>query len=290
MKVSGREIADRILTRLKQEIVAKKLKASLAIILAGEDPASEIYVSYKLKVAKEIGIEANVFRFSSGQFKECTQKISALNLDDTVSGIIIQYPVFTNWNFEELLHQVSTNKDVDGFLSNSPFLGATALGIWEMLREFANIEGFSKTEDFLTGKRVVLIGKGRAAGKPTMQLLESKHISYMLVDSKTNNPDQIIKSADVVISASGQKNIVNGHNIKAGSYIIGVGVGREEIAGEQKTFGDINEEEISQKAKLYCPTIGGIGPLTIACLLKNVVNAACLFENKKVKSPHGLHG
>lgn len=274
MKVSGRAIADRILTSLKQEITEGELQPNLAIILAGEDPASEIYVRYKLKAAKEIGIEANLFRFSSDQHQECIQKISELNSDNAISGVIIQYPVFTNWNFEELLRQVSANKDVDGFLPNSPFFGATALGIWEMLERFANLEGFSNTKDFLSTKKVVLIGKGRAAGKPTMRLFESKGIEYVLIDSKTKNPDEIIKSADVIISASGKKHIVSGSNIKIGSYVIGVGVGREEIASEQKTFGDINEEEISQKAKLYCPTIGGIGPLTIACLLMNVVKAS----------------
>lgn len=274
MKVSGREIADKILTDLKQEIIRGNLKPNLAIILAGEDPASEIYVSYKIKAAHSIGIEANIYKFTQDQNDKALETLKALNTDHTVSGIIIQYPVFRSWDFEELLQTLDPKKDVDGFLPSSPFFGATALGIWEMLGEFAKVESFKSTEDFLKDKKIVLIGKGRAAGKPTMRLFGNKSIEYTLIDSKTQNPDEIIRSADIVISASGKKHIINGSNIKTGSYIIGVGVGKEEIEGEQKTFGDINEEEISQKAKLYCPTIGGIGPLTVACLLKNVVEVA----------------
>ncbi len=283
MKVSGKEVANTILEDLKQKIAHENLKPNLAIIFASLDVASEIYVNNKVKAAAEIGVEANIYRFDQNQQAQCIQEIEQLSNDEQTSGIIIQYPVFPTWNFEELLGKVDLKKDVDGFLPNSPFLGATALGVWAMLREFAHLEGYKMAEEFLKQKNVVLIGKGRAAGKPTMRLFERKGIKYTLIDSKTENPDEIIKNADVVISATGRKNIVNGENIKTGSYIIGVGVGREEIAGENKqslrpnglkTYGDINEAEIAEQAKLYCPTIGGIGPLTIACLLKNVVSAA----------------
>lgn len=274
MKVSGKEVAGRILEDLKQKIAHENLKPNLAIIFASNDPASEIYINNKVKAAAEIGVEAVIYQFSQDQQAACIQKIESLSLDQKTSGIIIQYPVFPTWNFEELLGKVTPQKDVDGFLSNSPFLGATALGVWEMLREFAHIEGYRMAEEFLKEKKVVLIGKGRAAGKPTMRLFERKGIKYTLIDSKTENPDEIIKDADVVIAATGRKNIVNGQNIKDGSYIIGVGVGREEIDGQKHIYGDIKEEEIAEKAKLYCPTIGGIGPLTIACLLKNVVAAS----------------
>ncbi len=267
MKISGRDLADRILISLKQEIIDKKLRPILAIILAGEDPASEIYVSYKIKAAKEIGVQADLYRFSKDQYQKCAEKIGLLSADNLVSGIIIQHPVFPDWDFDQLLQQVNLKKDVDGFLSNSPFLGATALGIWEMLGEFAKIEGFKKTEDFLQNKKIVLLGKGRAAGKPTMRLFANKEVKFTLIDSKTQSPDEIIKSADVVISCTGKEHIIRGESVKQGSYIIGVG-------GK-----DVHEAEIAGKARLYCPNIDGIGPLTVACLLRNVVLSA-----------HGLHG
>ncbi len=273
MKVSGRDLAQKILEDLKTDISQNNLKPGLAIILAGSDPSSEIYVNRKIEKASEIGISAELLRFSENEREKVLEKIDELNRDPSVSGIIVQYPVYSGWDFEEISQKVSPEKDVDGFTANSPFFGATALGVWEMLKEFAKIEGLS-IEDFLAGKKIVILGKGRAAGGPTIKLLKSKGYNPEIVDSKTQNPDEIIKTGDMVISATGKKHIVNGSNIKEGSDVIGVGVGREDIDEQQKTFGDINEKEVSEKAKLYSPTIGGIGPLTVACLLKNVTESA----------------
>ena len=139
---------------------------------------------------------------------------------------------------------------------------ATALGVWEMLTAFSLHEGFKKTEDFLKDKKIVLIGKGKAAGGPTFRLLEKKGFKVEVVEKDTKNPNSIIKKGDVVISATGVKNIVNINNLKKGAYVVGVG------------YGDLNEEEVSKIAKLYNPNIGGIGPLTIVSLLKNVVKSA----------------
>lgn len=283
MKISGKEVAEGILKKLKQEIQTanaeqkNNLKPGLAIILAGEDPSSRIYVNSKIKTARKIGIDVRLFEFSKDEKEKVLKTIQRLNNNKDVHGIIIQYPVYENWNFEELAQNINPKKDVDGFLKDSPFRGATALGVWEMLKAFASIEGFKNVEDFLKDKNVVLLGKGRTAGGPTRNLLTEKGINFTLIDSKTENPNQIIKNADVIISATGKKNIINGSNTKIGAYVIGVGVGKE---GGQ-VYGDINEEEVSKVAKLYCPTIGGIGPLTVACLLRNVVESS---KKEKVKS------
>lgn len=274
MKVSGKEIAQAILEKLQQEIKKEKLKPSLAIILAGNNPASRIYVKNKIKTAEKIGVEAKLYEFSENEYDKCLGSIDKLNNDSKIHGIIVQYPVYDSWNFDELVLKVNPKKDVDGFLKDSPFRGATALGVWEMIGAFAKIEGFADATDFLKDKKVVLLGKGKTAGGPIRDLLQDEKVIFSLIDSKTENPDEIIKQADVLISATGKKNIISGNKIKNGCYVIGVGVGKETIDQEEKIYGDINEEEISQKAKLYCPTIGGIGPLTIACLLRNVVEAA----------------
>ncbi len=271
MKISGKEIAQRLLEDLKRDIQQNNLHPSLAIILAGSDPSSEIYVANKIKAASDIGIDANLYRFSQDQNQACLERIKQLNSDPKVNGIIVQYPIFEGWNFDEISSKVDPQKDVDGFVPGSPFFGATALGVWEMLKEFANIEGFLSAEEFLKGKKIVILGKGRAAGGPTIKLLRSKGFKPTIVDTKTENPQEEIKSGDVVISATGRKHIINGSNIKDETYVIGVGVGKGD---DGKTFGDINQKEVGEKAKLYCPTIGGIGPLTVACLLKNVVESA----------------
>lgn len=269
-KVSGKEVAEAILKDLEVEIKSKKLKPFLAIILAGDNPSSRIYVKNKIKKAKQIGIDAKLFEFSKNQFHKCLQTIKKLNIDKKVHGIIVQYPVYKEWNFDELVSKINLRKDVDGFSQASTFRGATALAVWEMLSAFAKKEGFKKTEKFLKGKKIVCLGKGKTAGGPTIKLLQQKGFEPVVVDSKTEERDKVIKSGDVVISATGKKNIINGQNAKLGSFVIGVGVGKE----DGRIYGDINEEQVAKKAKLYCPTIGGIGPLTVACLLRNVVEAS----------------
>lgn len=273
-KVSGKEVAEEILQNLEKEVAQNNLTPSLVIILAGNDPASRIYVNNKIKTAERVGVDAKLFEFGPNEKEKVLQTIQRLNADNIVNGVIIQYPVYEDWNFEELAQNIDPKKDVDGFLAGSPFKGATALGVWEMLYAFAKKMGFKKAEDFLKGKNVVLLGKGRTAGGPTRDLLTQKGIELTLIDSKTENPNQIIKKADVIISATGKKHIISGEKIKSGSYVIGVGVGKEIINNQEKIYGDIEEKSVSEKAKLYCPTIGGIGPLTVACLLRNVVESA----------------
>ena len=274
MKVSGREVADAILNKLEKEIKEKNLKPSLAIILAGNDPSSKIYVTNKIKTADKIGIQAKRYEFSEEELDKCLTMLDKLNEDLSVNGIIIQHPVFPSWNYDELLNNLNPQKDVDGFLPNSPFSGATALGVWEMLTAFAEIEGFKKTDDFLRDKKIVVLGKGKAAGGPITRLLESKGYEVLSIVKETENPTPIIRSGDIIISATGAKNIINKTNLKPGAYVIGVGVGKEIVDRQEKTYGDINEEDVAEIAKLYCPTIGGIGPLTIVSLLKNVVKSA----------------
>lgn len=273
MKVSGKIVADKILQNLRTEIEQKNLHPHLVIILAGNNPASKIYVTNKIKAAESIGVKATLLEFAETEQNKFLKVLEGLNSDPEVQGVIIQYPVYDSWDFESLIQKINPEKDVDGFLPDSPYFPATALGIWEMLGAFAETEGYVSVEEFLKGKKIVNLGKGRTAGGPAIRLIREKGFETTVIDSKTQNPNEIIKQADVIISATGIKNIINGSNIKDGAYVIGVGIGREDIDGESKIYGDINEEEVAVKAKLYCPTIGGIGPLTIACLLKNVVEA-----------------
>lgn len=281
MKVSGKEVADVISKKLVSQVEKLPTKPALAIILAGDDPSSRIYVNNKIKRAEQIGIKTQLFEFSENQFEKALQTIKKLNADKSIHGIIIQYPIFKTWNFDDLISQVDPKKDVDGFLEDSPFRGATALGVWEMLTAFAYLEGFKTTEDFLKGKNIVVLGRGKTAGKPIRELLESKGAEVEVVNSKTENPSEVVKNGDVIISATGVKNIINKTNLKKGSFVIGVGVGKEEVEGKSKIYGDINEEEVSEIAKLYCPTIGGIGPLTIVSLLKNTIEASKAISDKK---------
>lgn len=274
MKVSGKEVAEAILKKLEKEIQNNNLHPGLAIILANKTEASRIYVRNKIKAAKRIGIKTRLYEFSQEEKEEVLNTIKRLNEDDSIHGIIVQYPTYQEWNFDELEQSINPQKDVDGFLKDSPFSGATALAVWEMLTAFSLIEDYKATKDFLQNKKIVVVGRGKTAGGPTIKLLEEKGYRVDVVEIDTKNPHLIIKSADVLISATGVKNIINKSNLKKGSYVIGVGVGKEKINGHEKIYGDIKEDEVSKVAKLFCPTIGGIGPLTIVSLLRNVIESA----------------
>lgn len=274
MKVSGKAVAEAILKKLEKEIRSKNLKPHLAIILAGDDPASRIYVNNKIKAAEKIGVKATLLEFNHTGYQDVLAAIEDLNKDKKVHGIIVQYPTFKDWDFEGIVTKIDPQKDVDGFLDDSPFWGATALGVWEMLTAFGFLEGYKKTADFLRDKKIVLLGRGKTAGGPIKELLENKGLEMINITRETENPTELIKKGDVIISATGVKNIINKSNLKKGSFVIGVGVGKETVDGKSKIYGDINEEGVAKVAKLYCPTIGGIGPLTIVSLLKNVVKSA----------------
>lgn len=273
MKISGKPIAEHILSTLQQTIKEKNLTPHLVIINAGSDPNSQAYIKHKKNAAEKYGIKFTEYIFSESEEKKCLETIQKLNNDSSVHGIIMQLPLHAGWDRDTFIKAIADSKDVDGFKENSPFFGATAWGVWEMLGAFAKEEHYSTTEEFLKGKRIAVVGKGITAGKPTIDLLTEKGFPPTVIDSKTNNTDEILRNTDVIVSASGKKHIIHAGNIKEGSYIIGIGVGREIVNGEQKVFGDINPN-IEEKAKLYCPTIGGIGPLTIACLLRNVLESS----------------
>jgi methylenetetrahydrofolate dehydrogenase (NADP+)/methenyltetrahydrofolate cyclohydrolase len=274
MKVLGRPLADSILFTIKDEVVQSNLEPHLAVILAGDHPASRIYIKHKINAAQKAGIKLTVFEFTEENRDGAIKKINSLNNDNAVHGIIVQLPLFQTWNTDQLVNAVQLEKDVDGFRTGSPYTAATAAAIWEMVSEFARLEKYSSTEQFLDNKNIVVLGKGRTAGAPFRELLSKKGFSSTLIDSKTENPNEILLKADLVISATGRKHLLTAANTKENAYIISVGVGKEVINGVEKVFGDIDEESIDQQAKLYCPTIGGIGPLTVACLLRNVVASA----------------
>jgi methylenetetrahydrofolate dehydrogenase (NADP+)/methenyltetrahydrofolate cyclohydrolase len=274
MIIKGKPIADTILTELKKTVQEKQLHPHLAILLAGNDPASRVYIKYKDKAATNADIKISVYEFTETDQDAAIRKIEQLNKDHDTHGIIVQLPIYPNWVTDNLVYAVALAKDVDGFRQDSPFIPATAEGTWEMIKEFARIEGYKTAEDFLRNKNIVILGKGRTAGKPARDLLTEKGFQTTLIDSRTTNPDKILNEADLIISATGKKHIINDSNTKEGAYVIGIGVGKEVIDGEEKLFGDIDLHSIEHKAKLICPTIGGIGPLTIACLLRNVVKSA----------------
>lgn len=286
MLIDGKEISKLVLNDLINEIkiVTNKIKRppSLNIILVGDNPASLTYVQSKLKKCSEIGINGNLIKQSKKvKDQDISILINRLNKDKNVDGIILQLPIPTHLNDRKLIETINPLKDVDGLTStnigllstgNPRFIPATAYGIMEILR---------KEKIVTQGKRIVVIGRSDIVGKPMVALLSGKdeNATVTLCHSKTLNlRDHTIK-ADIVIVAVGMVNILTGSMIKDGAVVIDVGINRVKNENAVKGYnivGDVDLSSIKEKASLYTPVPGGVGPMTIAMLMKNVCEAAKL--------------
>ena len=286
MLIDGKEISKLVLNDLINEIkiVTNKIKRppSLNIILVGDNPASLTYVQSKLKKCSEIGINGNLIKQSKKvKDQDISILINRLNKDKNVDGIILQLPIPTHLNDRKLIETINPLKDVDGLTStnigllstgNPRFIPATAYGIMEILR---------KEKIVTQGKRIVVIGRSDIVGKPMVALLSGKdeNATVTLCHSKTLNlRDHTIK-ADIVIVAVGKVNILTGSMIKDGAVVIDVGINRVKNENAVKGYnivGDVDLSSIKEKASLYTPVPGGVGPMTIAMLMKNVCEAAKL--------------
>ena len=286
MLIDGKEISKLVLNDLINEIkiITNKIKRppSLNIILVGDNPASLTYVQNKLKKCSEIGINGNLIKQSKDvKDQDISILIDRLNKDKNVDGIILQLPIPSHLNDRNLIETISPLKDVDGLTStnigllstgNPRFIPATAYGIMEILR---------KEKIVTQGKRIVVIGWSDIVGKPIVALLSGKdeNATVTLCHSKTINLRDHTIDADIIIVAVGKVNILNGSMIKDGAVVIDVGINRvknENTAKGYNIVGDVDLGSIKEKASLYTPVPGGVGPMTIAMLMKNVCEAAKL--------------
>ena len=266
------------------KIVTNKIKRtpSLNIILVGDNPASLTYVQNKLKKCSEIGINGNLIKQSKDvKDQDISILIDRLNKDKNVDGIILQLPIPAHLNDRKLIESINPLKDVDGLTStnigllstgNPRFIPATAYGIMEILR---------KEKIVTQGKRIVVIGRSDIVGKPMVALLSGKdeNATVTLCHSKTVNLRDHTINADIVIVAVGKINILTGSMIKDGAVVIDVGINRVKNENAVKGYnivGDVDLSSIKEKASLYTPVPGGVGPMTIAMLMKNVCEAAKL--------------
>lgn len=270
MKINGRKIANDISENLKtrvDKLKNKKVTPTLLIITFGNNPQTESYLKQKLLRAKEIGAKVIIKRFSEKVSNKIVfELIDKLNKDKKINGIIIQRPLNKNLNEEKISLAVIKEKDVDGFNPNSLFAVPIAIAVLKLIEStLENLDIYS----FLKSKKIVVIGRGITAGKPIIELLKKLNIKTKIIDSKTKDKQKIIKSADIIISSVGKK-IIEKENIKKGVILIGVGMHTE----NGKLKGDYEELEIEQKASFYTPTPGGVGPVNVIMLMKNLVEAS----------------
>ena len=275
MLISGREIADRILSELKkrvQKLKDKGITPTLAIILVGDNPESVSYVGQKELKATKIGAKVIVERLKDGTSeKEILNLISELNKNPKIHGIIVQRPV-KGVSSEVLNEAVLPEKDVDGFNSQSKFDYPIAKAVLIILEQiYGSNKKIDQFYDYLRRSQIVLIGKGETGGLPIIRTLQKLGIKLNVVDSRTSNPESLTKSADILISTVGKPSVVTSQTIKKGTILISIGLSK---GSDSKIHGDYNEEEIKSVASFYTPTPGGVGPVNVACLLENLVIAA----------------
>lgn len=278
--MDGKELSKKISEQTKKEVNKLKQKnifPKLAVIMIGKNPASEIYIKNKNKACLSTGIEyEEIILDENTSMDELLKVIQELNERKDIHGILLQSPIPKPLDIYTAFKTIDYRKDVDGFhpinigrlvLNRKTFISCTPLGVMKLLKEY-NIN--------LKGANVVILGRSNIVGKPLAQCLLNEDATVTICHSKTKNIEEITKKADIVISAIGQPKLVRANMIKEGAVVIDIGINRL----SNGIVGDVDFEEVSKKASYITPVPGGVGPMTIAMLLHNVVIAAKYLEEK----------
>ena len=284
--IDGKQIAADLRAETKKRVEEFQSKynkvPTLAVVLVGEDPASQVYVNTKTKMAKEIGMNVeDHFLEKTVSEKELLSVVEQLNLNENVNGILVQLPLPDHMDSRLIIDAIDPIKDADGFhainvgrnsiggdLLKKTFTPCTPLGCYLMLK---------KVIPDLKGMHSVIIGRSNIVGKPMAQLLLEESCTVTIVHSKTKNIESMVKQADIVVAAVGSPNMVKRDWVKDGAVIIDVGINRidnPDKPGKTKLVGDVDYKDVFSVASAITPVPGGVGPMTIACLLKNTVDAA----------------
>lgn len=269
-KIDGKMVSQKLKEEIKKEIEILKTAPKLVVIQVGNDPASSVYVKNKEKAAISVGMAFEHIKFEDNVLEEeIIKKIDMLNHDDNVDGIIVQLPLPKTLDSYKIVNSISYLKDVDGLtdinmgrlLNNKPYLTpCTPTGIIFLLKAY-NVD--------LSGKNIVVIGRSTLVGKPLIHLLLNENATVTICHSKTENLKEMTKQADILIVAIGKPKYITADMVKEGSVIIDVGINKY----NDKMCGDVDFESVSNKVSLITPVPGGVGPMTVAFLLKNTLTS-----------------
>lgn len=272
--IDGKLISKQIKDELKEEVAtlaAEGKTCALAVIQVGNDPASSVYVGNKKKACAYINIESIAYELPEETTEEeLLEVIDKLNKDPKVHGILCQLPLPAHINEDHVIHAISPKKDVDGFhpqnvgalvIGEKGFVSCTPAGIIQLLKR-SNIE--------IAGKHCVVIGRSNIVGKPMALLMLRENATVTVCHSKTQNLKEICREADILIVAIGKPKFIGADYVKEGAVVIDVGIHRNE---ENKLCGDVDYDEVEPKASYITPVPGGVGPMTIAMLMNNCVEA-----------------
>jgi methylenetetrahydrofolate dehydrogenase (NADP+)/methenyltetrahydrofolate cyclohydrolase len=277
--IDGKALAALVVEEVAKDVAAFEkqynIKPGLAVVLVGEDPASQVYVRNKVLRANESGLNSIERKLTADVDQATLNKVvDELNRDPAVHGILVQLPLPDHLDEEYIINAIAPEKDVDGFhpvnvgrlnSGQETLTPCTPLGCLIMLqRELGD----------LTGKNAVIIGRSNIVGKPMAALLLQQSCTVTIVHSRTRDIEKIVKQADIVIAAVGRPEMVKSHWIKPGAAVIDVGINAIQVDGKRKLVGDVDFADVEPVAGAITPVPGGVGPMTIACLMKNTLTAA----------------
>lgn len=273
--IDGKALAKKIRMELKEEVEKLKKKnifPKLAVIMVGEDKASKVYVRNKSKACEEIGVEYEEFLLKDDtKMEDLLNLIEELNNRPDINGILLQSPIPKHLDINKAFNKIDYRKDVDGFnpvnvgklvIGEDCFISCTPFGVMKMLEEYG-IE--------IEGKNAVVVGRSNIVGKPLAQCLLKKNATVTICHSRTKNIHEITNNADIVVAALGKPKYIKENMVKEGAVVIDIGINRGD---DGKLVGDVDFENVSKKASYITPVPGGVGPMTIAMLMNNVVKAA----------------
>lgn len=282
MLIDGKFVSQRVCDDVAAEVAELSkhgIEACLAVIIVGDDPASRVYVNNKKKKCAAVGIKSLEFALPEGTTQEeLLSLIERLNKDKTVNGILCQLPVPKHIDEKAVIEAIAPEKDVDCFSNvnvgklwtgEADFMPCTPAGIMAMLEEY---------KIPVASKNCVIVGRSNIVGKPLAALMLKADATVTVCHSKTKNLSEICKNADILVAAIGKAEFIKKDMVKEGAVVIDVGINRKENG---KLCGDVDFEEVSQKASFITPVPGGCGPMTIAMLMKNTVKS-CKLQNKGV--------
>ncbi|MFK7941427.1 MAG: bifunctional methylenetetrahydrofolate dehydrogenase/methenyltetrahydrofolate cyclohydrolase FolD [Paracoccaceae bacterium] len=293
--IDGKQIAEQVLEECKADIAAlgeKGIKPGLAVVLVGDDPASRAYVRSKDRKCNELGRHSQKIELADDTTQdELLKVIGELNADPAIHGILVQLPLPDHMNSEIVINTIDPAKDVDGFhISNVGLLGTgqksmvpcTPLGCLMMLRE---------QHGSLSGMNAVVVGRSNIVGKPMFNLLLKDSCTVTVAHSRTKDIEAVCREADILVAAVGRPEMITGEFVKPGATVIDVGINRiphpdPEKVGKTKLVGDCHYESCAEVAGAITPVPGGVGPMTIACLLANTLTACC--RSNGLPEPEGL--
>ena len=279
--IDGKALAKKIRMELKEEVEKLKKKnifPKLAVIMVGEDKASKVYVRNKSKACEEIGVEYEEFLLKDDtKMEDLLNLIEELNNRPDINGILLQSPIPKHLDINKAFNKINYRKDVDGFnpvnvgklvIGEDCFISCTPFGVMKMLEEYG-IE--------IEGKNAVVVGRSNIVGKPLAQCLLKKNATVTICHSRTKNIHEITNNADILVAALGKPKYIKENMVKEGAVVIDIGINRGD---DGKLVGDVDFENVSKNASYITPVPGGVGPMTIAMLMNNVVKAA--KEQKKL--------